>query len=87
MPAIPRPELTPPHHTRSLTASAGGGYLADRLSRHGKRWVVTAGGTCLAAPFLALSCLAPTPEVSYAALFVGFALSEMWRAPAAVLAR
>lgn len=65
----------------------GGGYLADRLSRSGKRWWVTFGATCLAAPCLAASCLAPTPELSYAALVVGFALSEMWRAPSAVMAR
>eukprot|EP00198_Chlamydomonas_reinhardtii_P005222 XP_001694558.1 predicted protein [Chlamydomonas reinhardtii] len=70
-----------------ILGGVGGGYLADRLSRSGKRWWVTFGATCLAAPCLAASCLAPTPELSYAALVVGFALSEMWRAPSAVMAR
>ncbi len=67
--------------------SPGGGLLADRLGRHGRRWWVTGLATCLAAPFLAASCLAPSPQLSYAAVLVGFALSEMWRAPSAVMAR
>ncbi|GLI62489.1 hypothetical protein VaNZ11_005121 [Volvox africanus] len=70
-----------------ILGGVGGGYLADRLSRCGRRVWVTAGATCVAAPCLAVSCLAPTPELSYAALLVGFALSEMWRAPSAVMAR
>ncbi|GIL63022.1 hypothetical protein Vafri_17178 [Volvox africanus] len=70
-----------------ILGGVGGGYLADRLSRYGRRVWVTAGATCVAAPCLAVSCLAPTPELSYAALLVGFALSEMWRAPSAVMAR
>ncbi|GFR46597.1 hypothetical protein Agub_g8200 [Astrephomene gubernaculifera] len=70
-----------------ILGGVGGGYLADRLSRCGRRWWVTAGATCLAAPCLAASCLAPSPQLSYAALVVGFALSEMWRAPSAVMAR
>ncbi|KXZ54010.1 hypothetical protein GPECTOR_5g121 [Gonium pectorale] len=70
-----------------ILGGVGGGFLADRLSRTGRRWWVTAGATCAAAPCLALSCLAPTPELSYAALFLGFGLSEAWRAPSAVMAR
>ncbi|GLC46019.1 hypothetical protein PLESTB_001027300 [Pleodorina starrii] len=70
-----------------IIGGVGGGYLADRLSRTGRRAWVTAGATLAAAPCLAASCLAPTPELSYAALLVGFALSEMWRAPSAVMAR
>lgn len=31
--------------------------------------------------------LAPDPRASFAALLVGFGLSEMWRAPAAVMVR
>ncbi|PNG93963.1 hypothetical protein TSOC_015286, partial [Tetrabaena socialis] len=69
-----------------IIGGVGGGYLADRLGRQGRRWWVTAGATCAAAPCLAASCLATTPEASYAALLVGFALSEMWRAPSAVMA-
>ncbi|GIL69859.1 hypothetical protein Vretimale_10105 [Volvox reticuliferus] len=70
-----------------ILGGVGGGYLADRLSQCGRRVWVTAGATCVAAPCLAASCLAPTAELSYAALLVGFALSEMWRAPSAVMAR
>ena len=36
---------------------------------------------------LALNILAPDPRASFAALLVGFGLSEMWRAPAAVMVR
>ncbi|EFJ44126.1 hypothetical protein VOLCADRAFT_95577 [Volvox carteri f. nagariensis] len=88
--------LEPPSYAPVLAAllpiggilgGVGGGYLADRLSAIGRRGWVTAGATCVAAPCLAASCLAPTAEFSYAALLVGFALSEMWRAPSAVMAR
>lgn len=75
--SVPAPTPRPP----------GGGLLADRLGRYGRRWWVTGVATCLAAPFLAISCLAPSPQLSYAAVLVGFALSEMWRAPSAVMAR
>ena len=46
-----------------------------------------AGASIAAAPLLALSLLAPDHQQSFAALLVGFALSETWRAPAAVLVR
>lgn len=36
---------------------------------------------------IALSLLAPEYQQSFAALLIGFALSETWRAPAAVLIR
>ena len=46
-----------------------------------------AGATIAAAPVLVLNLLAPEYTQSLAALLVGFALSEMWRAPAAVMVR
>lgn len=61
--------------------------MADQLAKKGMRVWVTGGATMLAAPFLMASCLAPTPTLSFATLLVGFALSEAWRAPAAVMAR
>jgi hypothetical protein len=41
----------------------------------------------LAAPVLVVNLLAPRYQQSLAALAVGFALSEMWRAPAAIMVR
>lgn len=70
-----------------IIGGVGGGSLADKLAKKGQRAWVTGGATMLAAPFLLISCLAPTPTMSFAALLVGFALSEAWRAPAAVMAR
>jgi len=46
-----------------------------------------AGASIAAAPLIALSLLAPEYQQSFAALLIGFALSETWRAPAAVLIR
>jgi hypothetical protein len=46
-----------------------------------------AGASMAAAPLIALSLLAPEYQQSFAALLIGFALSETWRAPAAVLIR
>ena len=46
-----------------------------------------AGASIAAAPLIALSLLAPEHQQSFAALLIGFALSETWRAPAAVLIR
>ena len=40
-----------------------------------------------AAPLIATSLLAPDYQQSFAALLVGFALSEAWRAPAAIMIR
>ena len=57
------------------------------LSRSGGRYLLTSGATLLAAPVLALNVLAPDYRASFAALLVGFGLSEMWRAPAAVMVR
>ena len=46
-----------------------------------------AGATMACAPVLVCNLLAPEYTQSLAALVVGFALSEMWRAPAAVMVR
>lgn len=46
-----------------------------------------AGATIAAAPVLVANLLAPDYHQSLAALLVGFALSEMWRAPAAIMIR
>ena len=48
---------------------------------------ICAGASIAAAPLIALSLLAPEYQQSFAALLIGFALSETWRAPAAVLIR
>lgn len=70
-----------------LLGGVGGGLLADRLSRSGGRYLLTAGATLAASPLLAAATLAPDYRASFAALLVGFGLSEMWRAPAAVMVR
>lgn len=50
------------------------------------KWGVCGAGASIAAsPLIALSLLAPEYQQSFAALLIGFALSETWRAPAAVL--
>ncbi len=49
--------------------------------------VVFAGATIAACPVLVANILAPEASQSFAALLVGFALSEMWRAPAAIMIR
>lgn len=48
---------------------------------------VWAGASIAASPLIALSLLAPEYQQSFAALLIGFALSETWRAPAAVLVK
>ncbi len=61
--------------------------LADHLTRSGRRWWVTVATSLLSAPLLWASVTAPTPDLSFLYLGMGFALSEAWRAPAAVMAR
>jgi len=70
-----------------ILGGVGGGMLGDRLARVNRRAIVTAGCTCLAGPALAASLLSPSADASFAALFVGMALSEAWRANAAVIVR
>jgi hypothetical protein len=67
--------------------SFAAGLLGDWLNRIGARGLVTAGANMAAAPVLAVSMLAPDYKQSFAALLVGFALSEAWRAPAAIAVR
>ncbi|KAK9839611.1 hypothetical protein WJX81_000780 [Elliptochloris bilobata] len=70
-----------------IVGGVGGGLLADWLSRIGGRGWLTAGATISATPALVFNVLAPEYQQSLAALLVGFALSEMWRAPAAIMIR
>ncbi len=70
-----------------LVGGVGSGILGDWLNRIGGRGWITAGANIAAAPFIALSILAPDYKQSFAALLVGFALSEAWRAPAAIAVR
>ncbi len=70
-----------------LVGGVGSGILGDWLNRIGGRGWITAGANMAAAPFIALSILAPDYKQSFAALLIGFALSEAWRAPAAIAIR
>ena len=70
-----------------IVGGVGAGLLGDWLNRIGGRAWITAGANIAAAPFIALSVLAPDYKQSFAALLIGFALSEAWRAPAAVAIR
>lgn len=70
-----------------LVGGVGAGILGDWLNRIGGRGWITAGANIAAAPFIALSILAPDYKQSFAALLIGFALSEAWRAPAAIAVR
>jgi hypothetical protein len=70
-----------------ILGGVGGGLLADRLSKSGGRFWLTAVASLASAPFVAASLLAERPDDSFAALLAGFALSECWRAPAAVMIR
>jgi len=70
-----------------IVGGVGAGLFGDWLSRIGARGWITAGANIAAAPMIAASLLAPDYKQSFAALLVGFALSEAWRAPAAVAVR
>ncbi len=70
-----------------LLGGVGGGLMGDWLSRIGERRWLTSGACVGAAPLVALSIVAPDYRMSFAALLVGFALSEAWRAPAAIMVR
>lgn len=70
-----------------IVGGVGAGLFGDWLSRIGARGWITAGANIAAAPMIAASLLAPDYKQSFAALLVGFALSEAWRAPAAVAIR
>lgn len=70
-----------------IIGGVGGGLIADRLSQNGQRFWLTFGATALAAPFLLWSFDASEYGHSFFYLLFGFALSEAWRAPAAVMVR
>ncbi|PSC72601.1 MFS transporter [Micractinium conductrix] len=70
-----------------IIGGVGAGVFGDWLNRIGARGLLTAGSCIAAAPLIAVSLLAPDYKQSFAALLVGFALSECWRAPAAVMVR
>lgn len=70
-----------------ILGGVGGGLAADYLETKGLRYWLTVGATLAAAPCIAQSLLSPTYEGSFAALLIGAALSEAWRAPAQVMAR
>ncbi|GMH41618.1 hypothetical protein BSKO_09528 [Bryopsis sp. KO-2023] len=70
-----------------IVGGVGGGLAADWLSERGNRYMLTFGASLLSAPLIYLSLQAETPNESFWYLLFGFALSECWRAPAAVMAR
>lgn len=70
-----------------VVGGVGSGLVGDWLSKRGGRAWLTVGGSIAAAPLIALSILAPDYEQSFAALLIGFALSECWRAPSAIMVR
>ncbi|KAL4458009.1 hypothetical protein ABPG75_012874 [Micractinium tetrahymenae] len=70
-----------------IIGGVGAGVFGDWLNRIGARGWLTAGSCIAAAPLIAVSLLVPDYKQSFAALLVGFALSECWRAPAAVMVR
>ncbi|KAL4426365.1 hypothetical protein ABPG77_004659 [Micractinium sp. CCAP 211/92] len=70
-----------------IVGGIGSGLFGDRLTSKGKRAWLTAGTSVAAAPLMAASFLLPDYKQSFVALLVGYALSECWRAPAAVMVR
>ncbi|KFM26938.1 L-galactonate transporter [Auxenochlorella protothecoides] len=70
-----------------LLGGVGTGLAGDWLQRRGLGSLLTVGSNLAAAPVLAASMLMPDHRSSMAVLLLGFALSEAWRAPAAVALR
>lgn len=70
-----------------LLGGVGTGLAGDWLQRRGLGSLLTVGANLAAAPVLAASMLMPDHRSSMAVLLGGFALSEAWRAPAAVALR
>ncbi|KAL4430918.1 hypothetical protein ABPG75_006174 [Micractinium tetrahymenae] len=70
-----------------IVGGIGSGLFGDRLTSKGKRGWLTAGTSVAAAPLMAASFLLPDYKQSFVALLIGYALSECWRAPAAVMVR
>ncbi|CAD7704215.1 unnamed protein product [Ostreobium quekettii] len=70
-----------------IIGGVGGGLIADRVSQNGQRYWLTFGATALAAPLMLGSFNAGEYEQSFIFLLFGFALSEAWRSPAALMVR
>eukprot|EP01023_Acetabularia_acetabulum_P006178 TRINITY_DN1257_c0_g2_i2.p2 TRINITY_DN1257_c0_g2~~TRINITY_DN1257_c0_g2_i2.p2 ORF type:complete len:244 (-),score=30.80 TRINITY_DN1257_c0_g2_i2:305-1036(-) len=70
-----------------IVGGVGGGLIADKLSIYGKRYYLTVGAMLLAVPFITMSFLTDSYQLSFFYLLLGFALSEAWRAPAAIMVR
>lgn len=70
-----------------ICGGIGSGLFGDRMASMGARGWLTAGTSIAAAPLMAASFLLPDYRQSFVALLVGYALSECWRAPAAVMVR
>jgi len=69
-----------------ICGGVGGALIADKLGSGGRAWLTSAGNLA-AAPMLAASLLTDDYHASFVYLTAGFALSEAWRAPSAVLVR
>lgn len=73
-----------------IIGGMGGGWLCDKLCvsapRSGRRWLL-ALSSIASAPLIAANLLAPNYQMSLFFLFPGFALSEVFRAPTAVMTR
>lgn len=70
-----------------IVGGVGGGLAADWLSKTGNRFILTFGASLLSAPLIYWSFQSESPSDSFFFLLFGFALSECWRAPAAVMVR
>lgn len=70
-----------------IVGGVGGGLAADTLSKAGNRYMLTFGASLLSAPLIYWSFQSESPSDSFFFLLFGFALSECWRAPAAVMIR
>lgn len=65
----------------------GGGLASDWLSKTGNRFLLTFGASMISAPLIYWSLQSDSASDSFVFLLFGFALSECWRAPAAVMIR
>lgn len=65
----------------------GGGLASDWLSKTGNRFFLTFGASMISAPLIYWSLQSDSASDSFVFLLFGFALSECWRAPAAVMIR
>lgn len=70
-----------------IFGGVGGALVADKLGNGWGRAWLTSAANLVAAPVLAASLLVDDYQTSFMYLTLGFALSETWRAPCAVLVR